>query len=65
MMAQITITDSDLENILLWYHKAFHKKDDCSTSEKNTLTKLEALLIVEQEKDEMVDPRVIGGFRHF
>ena len=51
MMGHIILTDSDLENILLWYSKAFHQKDDCEQSDKNTLIKLQALLIVEEETE--------------
>ena len=61
MMGHIVLTDSDLENILLWYQRAFHQKDDCSQTDKNTLTKLQALLITEEENEERIDFRV-GGF---
>ena len=49
MMGHIVLTESDLENIILWYQRAFHQKDDCEQSDKNTLIKLQALLIVEEE----------------
>jgi len=62
MIGHIVLTDSDLENILLWYHKSFHQKDDCSQSDKNTLTKLEALLIVEKENQDSLGFRVPGEF---
>ena len=64
MIGHITLTDSDLENILLWYHRAFNKKDDCFQSDKNTVTKLEALLIVEKESGDRFSPQ-IGRFGHF
>ena len=61
MMGHMILTDSDLENILLWYSKAFHQKDDFSQSHKNTLTKLEALLIVEKKSVDRFSPS-IGRF---
>ena len=64
MIGHIVLTDSDLENILLWYHRAFHQKDDFSQSDKNTLTKLEALLIVEKESVDRFSPQ-IGRFGQF
>ena len=64
MIGHIVLTDSDLETILLWYHRAFHQKDDFSQSDKNTLTKLEALLIVEKESADMSSPP-IGRFGRF
>jgi len=64
MIGHIVLTDSDLENILLWYHRAFHQKDDCKQSDKNTLTKLEALLIVEKESGDVFRPP-IEGFGQF
>ncbi len=64
MIGHIVLTDSDLENILLWYHRAFHQKDDYSQSDKNTLTKLEALLIVEKESGDMFRPPM-GRFGQF
>jgi len=60
MIGHIVLTVSDLENILLWYHRAFHQKDDCSTSNKNTLTKLQALLIAEHENEDSLGYRVVG-----
>ena len=64
LIGHILLTDSDFENILLWYHRAFERKDDCSTSDKNTLTKLEALLIVEKESEDRFSPP-IGRFGRF
>ena len=64
MIGHIVLTDSDLENILLWYHRAFHQKDDYSQSDKNTLTKLEALLIVEKESVDRYGPPM-GRFGQF
>ena len=61
MIGHIVLTDSDLENILLWNHRAFQQKDDCSQSDKNTLTKLQALLIAEQENEDSLGFRVAGG----
>lgn len=52
MIGHIALTESDLENIILWYQRAFHQKDDCSQSDKNTFTKLQALLIVEDESED-------------
>ena len=43
-------------------HKAFHQKDDCTKSDKNTLTKLQALLIVEQENEGSLGFRTVEGF---
>ena len=64
MIGHIVLTDSDLENILLWYQRAIHQKDDFSQSDKNTLTKLEALLIVEKESEDKFSPP-IGRFGRF
>jgi len=52
MLGHIELTSSDLENILLWYHRTFHQKDDCSQSDKNTFTKLQAMLIIDQENQD-------------
>ena len=52
MMGHILLTESDLENIILWYQRAFQQKDDCEQSDKNTFTKLQALLIVEEETED-------------
>ena len=52
MLGHIELTNSDLENILLWYHRAFLQKDDCSQSDKNTFTKLQAMLIIDQENQD-------------
>ena len=52
MLGSIELTNSDLDNILLWYHRAFHQKDDYSQSDKNTFTKLQAMLIIEQEEQD-------------
>jgi len=38
---------------MLWYQRAFHQKDDCSQSDKNTFIKLQALLIVEEESEDL------------
>ena len=62
MIGHIVLTDSDLQTILLWHHKAFHQKDDCTKSDKNTLTKLQALLIVEQENQDSLGFRTVEGF---
>jgi len=60
MLGPIELTSSDLDNILLWYHRAFHQKDDCSQSDKNTFTKLQAMLIIEQEDQDKFSR--LGGF---
>ncbi len=52
MLGSIELTNSDLEHILLWYHRAFRQKDDYSQSDKNTFTKLQAMLIIEQEEQD-------------
>jgi len=62
LIGHIVLTDSDFENILLWHHRAFNQKDECSQSDKNTLTKLRALLIVDQENEDNLSFRVPGGF---
>ena len=62
MIGHIVLTDSDFENILLWHHRAFNQKDECSQSDKNTLTKLQALLIVEQENQDSLGFRTVEGF---
>jgi len=62
MIGHIEISDSDIENILLWNHRAFQQKDDCSQSDKNTLTKLQALLIAEQENQDNLGFRIPGEF---
>jgi len=49
MIGHIELTDSDLENILLWHNRAFNQKNDYSKSDRKTLIKLQAMLIVEQE----------------
>jgi len=64
LIGHIVLTDSDLENILLWYNKAFHQKDDFTQSDNNTLTKLEALLIVEKESVDKFSPPM-GRFGRF
>lgn len=62
MIGHIVLTDSDFENILLWHHRAFNQKDESSQSDKNTLTKLQALLIVEQENEDSLGFRTVEGF---
>ena len=46
----LELTQSDLESILWWYHKAFKKNGDSIQSDKNTLTKLQAIVIIQQEE---------------
>jgi len=61
MLGPIELTSSDLENILLWYNRAFHQKDDCSQDDKKTFIKLQAMAIIEQEDQERFSSR-LGGF---
>ena len=61
MIGHISLTDSDLENIILWYQRTFHQKHDDSQSDKNTFTKLQALLLSEQDNEDRMSFRV-GGF---
>ncbi len=58
MMGHIVLTDSDLENIILWFQRAFHQKNDDSQSDKNTFTKLQALLLSEQDNEDRMSFRV-------
>jgi len=43
-------------------YQALQQKDDCSQSDKNTLTKLQALLIAEQENQDNLGFRIPGEF---
>ncbi len=61
MIAHIVLTDNDLENITLWYQRAFHQKNDDSQSDKNTFTKLQAILLSEQDNEDKMSFR-LGGF---
>ena len=58
MIGHIVLTDDDLENIILWFQRAFHQKNDDSQSDKNTFTKLQALLLSEQENEDRMSFRV-------
>ena len=61
MIGHLVLTNSDIENIILWYQRAFHQKDDDSQSDKNTFTKLQAVLLSDQENEDRISFRV-GGF---
>jgi len=56
----IELTKSDLECILLWYHRAFQENDDSTQSDKNTLIKLQAMILIEKEDE---DDTLLSGFR--
>jgi len=46
---EIELSKSDLEGILLWYSRAFKKNAESTQADRNTLTKLQAMIIVERE----------------
>jgi len=60
VFSDIELTKSDLEGILLWHHRAFQKNDDSTQSDKNTIIKLQAMMLIEKENN---DDGLFSGFR--
>ena len=60
MFSSIELTKSDLECILLWHNRAFQKDYDSTQPDNNTLIKLQAMIIIEQEEK---DDDLFSGFR--
>ena len=56
----IELTKTDLESLMLWNHRAFKKNDDSTQSDKNTLIKLQAMMLIESEND---DDSIVSRFR--
>jgi len=57
----IELTKNDLECISLWHHRAFQKNDNSTQSDKNTLIKLQAMMLIEKENED--DDGLLSGFR--
>jgi len=56
----IELTKIDLESLLLWHHRAFKENDDSTQPDKNTLIKLQAMMLIESEND---DDGIVSRFR--
>ena len=52
MFGGIGLSFNDMKNILLWHEMAFKEKSEMDNSQINTLIKIQALIIYEEEDKE-------------